>query len=197
MNEWLRRAAVPGVVTLLLTTACGDSREATGECRGAYLGAQVDWPIDGEYSRLVRAPLGFTTPWLFLKYTANGQDRLLNFGADVELANGAELERGQAPRTARLINTDTDLAPEQDSAVKTWRAMWAGTAGSGSGFPDGSGVPASGTFTLEVLADDHAEGRYVYQYANGDELTCTFDVPTPAAAGSIWDGAGDGDDDDD
>ncbi|MFY1824927.1 hypothetical protein ACN47A_03370, partial [Myxococcus fulvus] len=148
-------------------------------------------------SRLVSDRFGFTTPWLFLKYRAEGQDRILNFGADVELTNGSELERGQAPRTARLINTGTDLAPEQDSAVKTWRATWAGTAGSGAGFPEGSGVPASGSFTLEVLADDHAEGRYVYQYASGDELTCTFDVPTPEASESIWDGAGDGDDDDD
>ncbi|MCP3059797.1 hypothetical protein LXT21_13515 [Myxococcus sp. K38C18041901] len=197
MNEWLRRAAAPGLVTLLLTTACGDSREATGECRGTLQAEQVDWPIDGEDSRLVRDRFGFITPWLFLNYLPDGQATLSAFGADVELADGTSLARGDVPRTAQLLNTGFDLAPEQGSAVKSWQATRADSVGSGTGFPERSGVPANGTLTLEVLADDHAEGRFVYRYANGDELTCTFDVPTPAAAGSIWDGGGGGGDDDD
>ena len=31
--------------------------------------------------------------------------------------------------------------------------------------------------TLERVIPDHAEGHFIYRYANGSELTCTFDVP--------------------
>jgi hypothetical protein len=31
--------------------------------------------------------------------------------------------------------------------------------------------------TLDRVIPDHAQGHFTYHYANGDELTCTFDVP--------------------
>jgi hypothetical protein len=157
----------------------------------------VDWPIDGEYSRLTRDRFGVIDPLLFISYLPDGQATLSDFGVDIELVDGAAFDRGDAPRTAQLVNTGAALAPEEGSGVKRWRPTRSDSGGSGTGYPERSGVPASGTLTVEVLADDHAEGHFVYRYASGDELKCTFDIPTPAAAGSVWDGAGDGDDDDD
>ncbi|AGC43760.1 putative lipoprotein [Myxococcus stipitatus DSM 14675] len=180
---------------LPLTTSCGADREATGECRGTYRGEQVAWPIDGVSSRLGRDRFGFVPTWLWLNYLPGGQATLTAFGADVELTRGMSLERSSGPLTVQLLGVEVGLAPEEGTPVVRWMASYAVPHGAIAGFPHDSGIPASGTLTLDEVSDDSAEGRFVYRYASGDELTCTFNVPTPAAAGDAWRDTGDGDDD--
>ncbi|QSQ17125.1 hypothetical protein [Myxococcus landrumensis] len=197
MNEWLRHVAIPGVSLLLLTTACGEDREATGECRGTYLGEQVEWPIDGVYSRMRRDRFGLLETKLMLNYLPGGQGPFTAFGADTEFTRGLSVERSSGPLTVQLLVEDVRLAPEAGTPMKWWSATRSDANGSGPGFPLRSGIPASGTLTLEEVDSDFAEGHFVYRYASGDELTCTFNIPTPVAAGDAGGGSGGWDDDDD
>ncbi|WP_342380373.1 hypothetical protein NVS55_12330 [Myxococcus stipitatus] len=197
MNERIRCAAVPGVALLLFTTACGDDRVATGECRGTHAGESVDWPIDGVYSRLERDRFGLLPTELKINYVPAGLDTLIAFGADAELTRGMSLERSSGPVTVQLLVQEDRLVPEGGTPVKWWRATRSGAGGSGPGFPLASGVPDSATLTLVEIDSDFAEGHFVYRYASGDELTCTFNIPTPAAAGDGGGAGGGGDDDDD
>lgn len=113
---------------------------------------------------------------------------------------GMSLKRSNGPLIVQLLPVDGNLylAPEEGTPVVYWSASHADANGTIAGSPQTSGLPASGTVTLEEVGDDYAEGHFVYRYANGDELTCTFNIPTPNAAGDAWDdSAGDDDDDDD
>lgn len=178
------RTALPWFAIALLTSACG--AEATGECTGTHAGERVNWPIDGESTRLVGATL-------HLDYLPEGSAGLTAFGAEVRLSNRGFAEE-DAPRTVQLVRELERLSPEETSLVVGWDGMVGMRNGFGTGYPEASGVPASGTLTLDVLDSDHAEGRFVYRYEDGNELTCTFNAPTPAAAGDISD---DDEDDDD
>jgi hypothetical protein len=179
---------------VLLTTACGT--EATGECRGTHLGESVNWPIDDESARLVRTisdRYENRATWLFLKYLPGGSAGLTSFGAHVQLVDGVSIDAQSGSRTVQLVKEESDLSPEEDSLVVGWEGRVGTQRSYGSGYPEASGVPMAGSLTLDVVDSDHAEGRFVYRYADGNELTCTFNVPTPAAA----DGALGGDDEDD
>lgn len=198
MPSVLTRAVLPFIAIALLTTACGT--DPTGECRGTYLGARVNWPIDAEYSRLERqisGRLGNRSVRLTLRYSPNGSSGLTDFGANVVLVDNATVSDG--PVTVLLDDNDRgELVPESTSLVVDWAGM-VGTRNSyvRSGFPEASGVPTAGSVTLAEVTDDFAAGQYVYHFAEGSELTCTFNVPTPARADGLFGGDVDPDDDDD
>ena len=195
MSPLILRSALPLLALTLLTTACGT--EAAGECRGTHAGEEVNWPIDDDSARIVRTTsdgYGNQSTWLYLDYLPDGSAGLTRFGAHVELVNGVSIDAEEEARTAGLVKKEEALVPEEDSLVLRWQGMIGTQRGFGSGYPEDSGVPQSGSLTLDVVDDDHAEGRFVYRYADDTELTCTFNVPTPAVADGA---AGDGDDDDD
>ncbi|WP_240356243.1 hypothetical protein [Myxococcus eversor] len=189
MNCLGLRAALSWMAAALLLTACG-GRDATGECRGKHLGVSVNWPIDGEASVFVDLNIGDT---VFLTYLPRGHAGLKTFGAEINLLDG----ESSTSRTVALINRELRLEPEDNPLVVNWEGTRDTASESGKGFHAETGVPARGSVTIDVVDDEHAAGRFVYHYENGDELTCTFDAPTPEAAEGIWGGGGDGDDDDD
>ncbi|GHG63046.1 hypothetical protein GCM10012319_02270 [Comamonas sp. KCTC 72670] len=197
MPSVLPRAVLPVIASALLTTACGT--DPTGECRGTHLGARVNWPIDVESSRLERrlsGSLGNRTVQLNLRYIPNGDAGLTDFGAFVRLVDNAKVSNG--PVTVLLVgNGGARLVPESTSLVLEWDGI-VGTRGfTGSGYPEASGVPLAGSVTLAEVTGDFAAGHYVYHFADGSELTCTFNIPTPARADGLLGGDVDVDDDDD
>lgn len=189
MNCLSLRTALSWMATALFLTACG-GRDATGECRGKHLGVSVNWPIDGENSWVSdSSPVNTVT----LSYLPRGHADMTSFGVEMGLTSTTLSDS----RTVALINKVVELEPEENSLVRDWEATRSTSTESGRGYHAESGVPASGSLTLDVVDDEHAAGRFVYRYGNGDELTCTFDAPTPAAAEGIFGGGGDVDDDDD
>lgn len=193
------RAVIPIIASALLTTACGT--DATGECTGTHLGAQVKWPIDAELSRWVpygAGGNGVTGTWIDLSYLPQKDAVLTEFGVDIRLVNGTQV-RG-APVTVGLANEEARrLVPEPDSVVEGWLAhvVTRTSVGSPTGYPVESGVPMAGTLTLEEVNEDFAAGKYVYRYEDGNELTCTFNVPSASRAAGWLGGDVDDDDDDD
>lgn len=195
MNCLSLRAALPWMATALFLTACGGGRDATGECRGTYLGEAVVWPIDGVASRLMDE--AYDSNWVNLTYLPRGQAGLTGFGVDILLDKDRRIDEGSGSRTVLLINKETEFAPEVNLLVHGWYGTLRKSSGSGRGYHEASGLPRGGSVTFDVVDDKRAAGHFIYRYENGDELTCTFDAPTPAEAEGIFGGAGDGDDDDD
>ncbi|AKQ64506.1 putative lipoprotein [Myxococcus hansupus] len=160
----------------------------------------MNWPIDTEYSRLERQlsdRLGIRTVRLLLYYAPNGSAGLTDFGANVRLVDNATVSNG--PVTVFLDDNGRGrLVPESTSLVVDWEGL-VGTrhASVGTGYPEASGVPMAGSVTLVEVTDDFAAGHYVYHFADGSELTCTFNIPTPERADGWWDGDVEYDDDDD
>ncbi|MFY2561150.1 hypothetical protein ACN469_26345 [Corallococcus terminator] len=189
MNYPSRLAALSWMTTALLLTACG-GRDATGECRGNHLGESVNWPIDGENSWVSD---DYSANTVYLTYLPRGQAGLTGFGAEIGLTGGSI----SSSRTVALISTESGLELAENSLVLDWDGTVSTSSGYGTGFHEVSGIPAGGSVTIDVVDDERAAGRFVYRYSNGDELTCTFDAPTPAAAEGIFGGGGGDDDDDD
>ncbi len=133
---------------------------------------------------------------LNLRYSPNGDAGLTAFGANVRLVDNAAVSNG--PVTVLLAGNGAGrLVPESTSLVLEWDGL-VGTRGfTGSGYPEASGVPLAGSVTLAEVARDFAAGHYVYHFADGSELTCTFNIPTPARANGLFGGDVDVDDDDD
>jgi hypothetical protein len=145
-----------------------------GECTGTYQGQEVAWPILSNSVQIYSShPDGSTNTKLSLNYTTQGFKGLLGFGADI-LLMGEPLFEGVGSRTVKLMSTESRLVPEDTSLVREWE----GNVGPGQiGYLVPPGIPVEGSVTLERVVPDHAEGHFIYRYANGGELTCTFNVP--------------------
>lgn len=134
----------------------------------------MTWPLT---TSSVKRPFthsdGSTNAQLSLQYTTQGFKGLLGFGADILLMGKPQFEAAGS-RTVQLIPRESQLVPEETSLVREWE----GNVGQGqTGYLAPPGVPVEGSVTLERVTPDHTEGQFIYHYANGSELTCTFDVP--------------------
>jgi hypothetical protein len=171
------RTTLPWLACALLTAACGDYSpppKPVGACKGTYQGQDVSWPISWSSVQVyVRHSDGSTNTRLSLSYTIQGFKGLLGFGANILLMGEPQFE-AVGSRTVKLISRDSQLVPEETSLVREWE----GHIGQGQiGYLAPPGVPVEASVTLERVTPDHAEGHFIYHYANGSELTCTFDVP--------------------
>ncbi len=167
---------LPWLACALLTAACDYSPplKPVGECKGTYQGQDVTWPIITSSRQIAFShPDGSMNTKLSLQYTPQGFNGLQGFGASI-LLMGKPLFEGGGSQTVRLISREMQLVPEETSLVREWE----GNVGTGQiGYLAPPGVPVDGSVTLERVIPDHAEGHFIYHYANGSELTCTFDVP--------------------
>jgi hypothetical protein len=167
------RTVLPLLACGLCVSSCfgwDDLPRATGECRGTYQGRRVRWPLQ-EFSALVHRDVQGELPSTFidLDYTPEGEPYLEGFGVDIHLVEEARVD---TDLTVSLARRDTQLVPTQTSLV----TRWVGSIGSGAGYLSPPGVPVEGSVTLEDVTAYAAEGRFVYRYEDGGQLTCTFDV---------------------
>ncbi|RYZ43088.1 MAG: hypothetical protein EOO71_04980 [Myxococcaceae bacterium] len=183
------RPVLPLLACALLSTACDP--QPKGECKGTHLGQSVNWPIstNAVLTRIDFLEDGTPSTLIDLSYTPEGVEGLEEFGVDIQMVRGASVEE-DASKTVKLLPQGDKLHPEETSLVSRW---W-GNMGTAVGYLAAPGVPVEGSVTLDRVALDHAEGHFVYRYADGGELTCTFDVPELVLVGG---GDGDGDYDDD
>ncbi|RKG75244.1 hypothetical protein, partial [Corallococcus terminator] len=167
------RTVLPLLSLALLASACDP--QATGECKGTHLGKSVNWPIstNAVLTRIDFLEDGTPSTLIDLSYTPDSVEGLQEFGVDIQLVRGASVEEGAA-KTVKLLPQEDRLVPEETSLVSRW---WGNTGGTQVGYLAVPGVPVEGSVTLDRVALDHAEGHFVYRYADGGELTCTFDVP--------------------
>jgi hypothetical protein len=144
---------------------------ARGECTGTHLGRRVSWPIE-EQSLLVHqgpGPDGAQRAVITLFYTPEDTPELDGFGVDIHLAGDARVSR---ERTVTLLPSGHQLVPAETSLVE----RWVGNIGGATGYLSVPGVPQEGQVTLTEVSTVFAEGRFVYRYAERDQLTCTFEV---------------------
>ncbi|WP_148282396.1 hypothetical protein [Corallococcus coralloides] len=129
------------------------------------------WPLE-EQSSLVHRSFQGELPDTFidLDYTPEDEPVLEGFGVDIHLVEGARVEED---RTVNLFSREGRLAPAEPSLV----TAWVGNIGEDSGYLSVPGVPVEGSVTLDEVSPWAAQGHFVYRYADGGELTCTFDVP--------------------
>ncbi|NBD12234.1 MULTISPECIES: hypothetical protein [Corallococcus] len=155
----------------LCVSSCDYIPTAWGECTGTHLGRRVKWPIE-ERSSVVH--LGFDQggppdTFIALHYTPEDTPALEGFGVDIHLVEGA---RVREDRTVKLSSRQGQLVPEESSLV----LRWVGNIGGAAGYLSSPGVPVEGSVLLEEVTESSAEGRFHYRYADGGELTCTFEV---------------------
>ncbi|MBZ4330348.1 hypothetical protein NR800_21530 [Corallococcus interemptor] len=193
----LFRTALPLLACALSSTACDSVPKPEGECRGPYGAQSIAWPIENNsvMSAYVHND-GTQGTQLHLAYTPNGAPELPLFGVNIVIP-GAPTVAGGA-WTAKLLRQGEVLVAEDTSRVLEWGAF---TGPGQEGYPSVTGVPVEGTLTLERLlhGDGQAQGRFVYRYEDGGELTCTFNITDRLYTedGDWLDGVGDDDDDDD
>ncbi|MCY1076349.1 hypothetical protein [Archangium lansingense] len=157
----------------LLIPSCHSTPNPTGECTGTHLGRSVTWPLtSNSLQSTVSDSDGSAHTRVQLNYTPNGVSELVNWGVSITLTGEPRFE-ASPPRTAKLLPQQDRLVPEEPSLV----LMWEGFTSSGSAYLSPPGVPVEGSLTLRRVTPDHAEGQFVYHYADGGILTCTFDVP--------------------
>ncbi|MBN9682742.1 MULTISPECIES: hypothetical protein [unclassified Corallococcus] len=143
---------------------------ATGECRGTHQGRRVRWPIEEQSSLVHRAVQGeLPDTFIDLDYTPEDEPVLEGFGVDIHLVEDARVE---ADRTVNLFSRQGRLVPAEPSLV----TAWVGNIGEETGYLSVPGVPLEGSVTLDEVSPWAAQGRFVYRYSDGGELTCTFDV---------------------
>ncbi|OJT17190.1 hypothetical protein BO221_46565 [Archangium sp. Cb G35] len=158
----------------LLIPSCHSTPKPTGECTGTHLGQSVAWPLSlsSHHSTLINLDLSAHTR-IQLNYKPTGVPGLESLGVNLTLTGEPQFEES-VPRTVKLLPQQDRLVPEEISLVRSWE----GTTGGGSNaYITPPGVPVEGSVTLRRVTPDHAEGQFVYRYADGGVLTCTFDVP--------------------
>ncbi|WNG30188.1 hypothetical protein F0U62_43885 [Cystobacter fuscus] len=184
----------------LLIPSCHSIPKPAGECTGTHLGQSVAWPLtlNSHQSTLINFD-GSEHTRVQLNYTPNGVPGLESLGVSLTLTGMPRFE-ASPPRTVKLLPQQDRLVPEETSLVRAWE----GTTGRGSdAYLTPPGVPVEGAVTLRRVTPDHAEGQFVYRYADGGMLTCTFDVPDRVyddgqdSGGDSGCGGGGGYDDDD
>ncbi len=193
------RIALALLTCAVLSPSCDSIPKPAGECTGTHLGKTVTWPLAVYSHQSVLVDVdGSVHTQLQLTYTADGVPGLESLGAGITLTGEPRFEAG-SPRTVNLLPQQDRLVPEETSLVRAW----AGYTGGGSGaYLTPPGVPVEASVTLNRVTPDHAEGQFVYRYADGGMLTCTFDVPDrvyddgqdSSDSGGCGGGGGDGDD---
>ncbi|WP_171446412.1 hypothetical protein [Corallococcus carmarthensis] len=167
------RTVLPLLVCGLCVSSCfwlDNLPRASGECTGTHLGRRVHWPLLEESSLVHRSVQGeLPDTFIDLDYTPEDEPALEGFGVDIHLVDGARVE---ADRTVDLLSRQGQLVPAEPSLV----ARWVGNIGGASGYLSSPGVPVEGSVTLDEVTEFAAEGRFVYRYSDGSELTCTFEV---------------------
>jgi len=194
MTQFTPRGVLALLTCALLTASCDLIPKPSGECTGTHLGQSVSWPItlnstQGSLSEID----GSRHTQLELNYTPRGVQGLEGFGATIVLMGELQFEAG-TPRTVKLLPQQSSLVPEETSVVRRWEGH---TGVGASEYLTPPGVPVEGSVTLNQVTPDHAEGQFIYRYADGGMLTCTFDVPDRIYDDGDIGGGGGGDDDDD
>lgn len=173
MLRSLSRNALSLLACVSVVTACGSAPQ--GECRGAYGSRNVVWPL-GTNSLRLGERLGETDgpsgTELFLGYAPDDATGLSSFGVDIWMPRLRPITEGVW--TAKLLRQGNALVAEDTSKVDDWRPYASGLVG----YPSVTGIPTEATLTLEQrsYADGQAQGRFVYHYEDGGELTCTFNI---------------------
>ncbi|MFE8603093.1 hypothetical protein [Archangium violaceum] len=194
------RAVFALLTCTLLIPSCHSTPKPTGECTGTYLGQSVTWPLTlNSYQPTLIDSDGSVHTQIQLNYTPNGVSGLVNWGVRITLTGEPRFEASSS-RTVKLQPQQERLVPEETSLVRGWE----GFTSQASAYPTPPGVPVEGSVTLRRVTPDHAEGQFVYRYADGGVLTCTFDVPDRVyeedeqdSGGGCGGGGGGYDDDDD
>ena len=162
--------------SLSLVTAC--SGGAKGECTGTYQGQPVTWPMDSGATSLLstRSPrYGTEYRDARLVYTVGESQQ---FGAEMDLHANIVVDEASGPRTVALTGSDYDIKVN-DEAVLLWQGYYGDNGGGGTGFLP-PGPPQSGTLRIEALVNDSSDERFAglfsYHYADGSDLSCSFDV---------------------
>jgi hypothetical protein len=171
----------------LLALACVplacSSKENSGGCVGSFLGQPVRWALDAERSGLREGSSpreGGRTRRATLLYAQNPEDR---FGLEVKLHPNFIIDQVnfEGPRIVPFTGSAL-LLHVQDMAVLGLQGLVGTAQGFGGGFQEPPGAPPEGTLRLDRVGDSLGESRFsgifVYRYADGDELTCSFDVGT-------------------
>ncbi|RKH71138.1 hypothetical protein [Corallococcus aberystwythensis] len=196
MLRLLSRTALP-LLACALSAGCDSVPKPEGECRGAYGAQSVVWPIS---ENALMTPSfhfdGAQGTQLYLAYVPEGATGLQDFGVTIQMP-GEPTVAGE-PWTVKLLRQGDALVAEDTSRIREWGAF----IGLGqAGFPSVTGVPVEGTLTLDRLVhgDGQAQGRFVYRYETGGELTCTFNITDRLyfSEPDLSDGGGGGGDDDD
>ncbi|GMU06502.1 hypothetical protein [Corallococcus caeni] len=172
------RTVLPLLACALCVSSCywlDNLPRASGECVGTHQGRRVHWPLLEESSLVHRSEQGeLPDTFVDLDYTPDGEPALEGFGVDIHLVEGARVEED---RTVGLHPQQGQLVPAEPSLV----TRWVGNIGGSSGYLAVPGVPVEGSVTLDELSGAAAEGRFVYRYADGGQLTCTFEVIVAAS----------------
>ncbi|WP_223637720.1 hypothetical protein [Corallococcus sp. EGB] len=167
------RTVLPLLACGLCVSSCfwlDNLPRATGECRGTHQGRRVRWPLQESSALVHRSEQGeLPDTFIDLDYTPEDEPVLEGFGVDIHLVEDARVKQD---RRVGLTSREAQLVPTESSLV----TRWVGNIGSGAGYLSPPGVPVEGSVTLEDLTEFAAQGRFVYRYADGGELTCTFDV---------------------
>jgi len=179
------RAMLARTATLLalacVPLACS-STENSGECVGNFLGQSVRWALDAERSGLREdsSPREGRTRTATLLYAQNPADR---FGLEVKLHPNFIIDQVnfEGPRLVPFTGSALRLQV-QDVAVLGLQGLVGTAQNFGGGFQEPPGAPPEGTMQLDRVGDSLGEsrfsGNFVYRYADGDQLTCFFDVGT-------------------
>ncbi|NNC16136.1 hypothetical protein HJC22_10390 [Corallococcus exiguus] len=109
---------------------------------------------------------------LILFYTPDDDSGLSSFGVDIWMPGLRPVTEGGW--SAKLLRQGDSLVAEDTSKVGDWLPI----ASNLVGYPSVAGIPTEATLTLErrAYADGQAQGRFVYRYEDGGELTCTFNI---------------------
>lgn len=148
-------------LALLHPTACigGLGESDAGECSGAVGDAPVHVSLDPTSSYFTEDIAGWTT-------------LVLVYGASAVSASGT---LDAIP--AQLLVDVAHPVPVSDTApsgsVLTWSQGWGFSAPS----------PYTGTLTLGTAATTRLAGQVAYSFADGSQLSCTFDLHRDAYAG--------------
>ncbi len=200
MSRYSSRIALALLTCTVLGPSCDSIPRPAGECTGTHLGETVTWPLTvySHQSTLFDVD-GSAHTQLQLSYTAHGVPGLESLGVNFTLTGEPRFDAG-SPRTVKLLPQQDRLVPEETSLVRAWEGN---TGGGSSAYLTPPGVPVEASVTLNRVTPDHAEGQFVYRYADGGVLTCTFDVPdrvyddgqdSGGEGGCGGGGGGDGDD---
>ncbi|MFP2908410.1 hypothetical protein ACLESD_25825 [Pyxidicoccus sp. 3LFB2] len=196
------RIALVLLACTALSPSCDSIPKPAGECTGTHLGKTVTWPLAVYSHQSTLSDVdGSVHTQIQLAYTVNGVPGLESLGSNFTLTGEPRFEGG-SPRTVKLLPQQDRLVPEETSLVRAWEGN---TGGASSAYLTPPGVPVEASVTLDRVTPDHAEGQFVYRYADGGMLTCTFDVPdriyddgqdSDSDSGGGCGGGGDDDDDD-
>lgn len=162
------------------TLAVGCDSSQKGVCQGTHLGQSVNWPIDEEMTSFDRTNpdrYGNKKTFFRLRYVT---DSLKSKGIH---AMGVDIAFNGDPRIDSPVSYDwvpdeqTDRGPDANfNGGDYWTPYAVSANDNWTQKYIEPGPPKSATLTLEHIDTAEAQGHFVYRYADGSELACSFDL---------------------